>query len=50
MRQSLIMSHGSMTVFLERPISGVITVAAIALLVAPLFKYLRRRPAQTARS
>jgi len=46
MRQSLIMSHGSMTIFVERPISGVITIAAIGLLVAPLFMYFRRKQAQ----
>jgi len=51
MRQSLIMSHGSMTIFVERPISGVITLAAIVLLLAPLFKvFRRRRAAQPAES
>lgn len=50
MRQSLIMSHGEMSIFVERPISGIITVAAIALLLAPLLKYFRRRAAQPAGS
>jgi len=48
MRQSLIMSHGSMTVFFERPISGVITLAALGLLLAPLYKYFRRGRARPA--
>jgi putative tricarboxylic transport membrane protein len=47
-RQSLIMSHGSMTVFFERPISAVITLAALALLLAPLVKYFRRGTARPA--
>jgi putative tricarboxylic transport membrane protein len=47
-RQSLIMSHGSMLVFFERPISAVITLAALALLLAPLLKFARRRPARPA--
>ena len=47
-RQSLIMSHGSMTVFFERPISAAITVAALALLLAPLLKFVRRGAARPA--
>jgi len=47
-RQSLIMSHGSMTVFFERPISAAITVAALALLLAPLLKFIRRGAARPA--
>jgi putative tricarboxylic transport membrane protein len=50
MRQSLIMSHGSMTIFVERPISGAITVAAAVLLLAPVFKVFRRRSTQPAES
>ena len=46
-RQSLIMSHGSMTVFFERPISAVITLAALALLLAPLYKFFRRSVTRT---
>jgi TctA family transporter len=42
------MSHGSMTVFFERPISAVITLAALALLLAPLVKYFRRGTARPA--
>jgi putative tricarboxylic transport membrane protein len=40
-RQSLIGSHGDITIFFERPISGTIMVIAIALLVYPLFKLLK---------
>ncbi len=47
-RQSLIMSHGSMLVFFERPISAVITLAALALLLAPLLKFVRRGAARPA--
>ncbi len=47
MRQSLIMSQGSFGIFFGRPISGVITVVALILLVAPLRKYIRRRQAKT---
>ena len=43
MRQSLIMSHGDFTTFIERPISGTITVVAVVLLVWPLFSAIRRR-------
>ena len=49
-RQSLIMSHGSMTVFFERPISAVITLAALALLLAPLYKFFRRSVTRTVAS
>lgn len=37
LRQSLIVSHGSPMVFLERPIAGSITVAALILIFLPLF-------------
>jgi putative tricarboxylic transport membrane protein len=50
MRQSLIMSHGSMSIFVERPISGAITAVAILLLLTPLLKLFRRRSAQPAES
>jgi putative tricarboxylic transport membrane protein len=43
MRQSLIGSHGDVTIFLERPISGTIMVIAIALLVYPLYKLLKNK-------
>ena len=42
-RQSLIMSHGSVLTFFERPISGTIMVIAIAMFVWPLFSAIRRR-------
>ena len=43
LRQSLIMSHGSPTIFFERPISGTILVVALSLLFYPLLKAVRRR-------
>jgi putative tricarboxylic transport membrane protein len=43
MRQSLIGSHGDVTIFLGRPISGTIMVIAIALLVYPLYKLLKNK-------
>jgi TctA family transporter len=39
-----------MTIFVERPISGAITVAAAVLLLAPVFKVFRRRSTQPAES
>ncbi|HEX2228785.1 MAG TPA: tripartite tricarboxylate transporter permease, partial [Candidatus Binatia bacterium] len=36
LRQSLIMSQGSVAVFLTRPISGVITAAALFFFLLPL--------------
>jgi putative tricarboxylic transport membrane protein len=36
LRQSLIMSQGSLMIFLNRPISGVITAVAIFFFVLPL--------------
>jgi putative tricarboxylic transport membrane protein len=42
-RQSLIISQGTLLIFFERPISAVITTAAIALFVYPVFgPWLRR--------
>jgi putative tricarboxylic transport membrane protein len=37
LRQSLIMSQGSLEIFFSRPISGVITAAAIFLFAMPLW-------------
>ena len=42
-RQSLIGSHGDITIFFQRPISGTIMVVAIILLVMPLYKIIRDR-------
>jgi putative tricarboxylic transport membrane protein len=36
LRQSLIMSQGSLAIFFTRPISGVITAAAIFFFILPL--------------
>jgi putative tricarboxylic transport membrane protein len=36
LRQSLIMSQGSLAIFLTRPISGVITAVAIFFFIMPL--------------
>lgn len=41
LRQSLIISHGSPMVFLDRPIAGPITVCALLLIVMPALKYLK---------
>jgi putative tricarboxylic transport membrane protein len=49
LRQSLIMSQGSLTIFVTRPIAGVITAAAVFFLLMPLltpwWRRLRGRPA-----
>ena len=45
MRQSLLIAHGSPSIFFTRPIAGSIMVAAIILLLLPLIK--RRREAWT---
>jgi len=42
-RQSLIGSHGEISIFFSRPISGTIMVIAIILLVLPLFKFIKDR-------
>jgi len=41
LRQSLLFSSGDPMIFLERPISGPITVIAIILILLPLFKLIR---------
>jgi putative tricarboxylic transport membrane protein len=43
MRQSLIGSHGDMTIFIERPISGTLMVIAIALFLAPVYVILKKK-------
>jgi putative tricarboxylic transport membrane protein len=43
LRQSLIMSDGSMLIFLERPISGPLTLVALLLIMLPLLQLLYRR-------
>jgi putative tricarboxylic transport membrane protein len=43
LRQSLLLSDGSFLIFFQRPIALVFIVAAIALLVFPLFPFLRNR-------
>lgn len=43
LRQSLILSDGSWMIFLNRPIAGPITIAAIILLLLPLVGILRQR-------
>jgi putative tricarboxylic transport membrane protein len=44
LRQSLIMSQGSILIFATRPIAAVITAAAIALFLLPIVGPLLRRP------
>jgi len=46
MRQSLIINHGSPTIFLERPISGPLMAIAILLFLAPAIQTVRRRLAR----
>jgi putative tricarboxylic transport membrane protein len=43
MRQSLIGSHGDISTFFTRPISGTIMTAAIVLLLLPAFKIAKDR-------
>ena len=38
LRQSLTISHGDISIFFTRPISGVLTIAALLSLFAPLFR------------
>jgi putative tricarboxylic transport membrane protein len=48
MRQSLLISNGSFAIFFERPISAVIMVIAVALLLLPVYKLVRRQLAARA--
>ena len=43
MRQALLMSDGSLTIFFERPISGTIMWIAIVLFLLPLIKIYRTK-------
>ncbi len=43
MRQALLINHGSPSIFFERPIAGPIMIAALILLLLPLFKLLKRK-------
>ncbi|MDE0305437.1 MAG: tripartite tricarboxylate transporter permease [Albidovulum sp.] len=43
LRQSLILSDGSLSIFFTRPIAGPITVVAIILILLPLFGLIRRK-------
>jgi putative tricarboxylic transport membrane protein len=43
MRQSLLINHGSPSIFFERPIAGPIMVSAIVLFLLPVFKLIRQR-------
>lgn len=45
MRQSLLMSQGDASIFITRPISGIITVLAVVLMLLPLFKMYKKRRA-----
>ena len=47
MRQSLIGSHGDVTIFFTRPISGTIMVIALLLILLPLFKIMANKIKQT---
>ena len=43
LRQSLLISHGSFTIFFTRPISAIAMGLAVALIASYLFPALRRR-------
>jgi len=43
LRQSLTISHGSISIFFTRPISGVLTVIALISLFSPLLRILWNR-------
>jgi putative tricarboxylic transport membrane protein len=40
-RQSMIMSHGSLSIFLTRPLSVIMLLFALVLLILPLFRWVR---------
>lgn len=47
LRQSLMLSQGSMSIFIERPLSAVLTVAVVGMLLLPVMRVLlarRKRP------
>ena len=44
LRQSLLMSHGSFSIFFNRPISLVLIAGALLLLIFPFIPGLKRRP------
>jgi putative tricarboxylic transport membrane protein len=43
LRQSLIKSKGSFSIFFTRPISAICILVALALMVLPLLPWFRRR-------
>jgi len=43
LRQSLLISHGSFSIFFTRPFAAVITVIALLLLLLPLLNYFKKR-------
>jgi putative tricarboxylic transport membrane protein len=47
LRQSLLISHGTFDVFIERPIAAVIIAISAILLVLPLIGYIRKRLSST---
>jgi putative tricarboxylic transport membrane protein len=50
LRQSLTLSHGSSLIFLSRPISGVLLVAALVAVLAPTLMRLAGRSRALARA
>jgi putative tricarboxylic transport membrane protein len=44
LRQSLLMSHGSFSIFFTRPISLILMAVAILLLILPLIPGFEKRP------
>ena len=45
LRQSLLLSEGSLMVFIERPISGPIVAVAMLLFLLPVFKAIKKKRA-----
>jgi putative tricarboxylic transport membrane protein len=47
LRQSLMFSEGSLLIFVERPLSAVLTVAVLVSLLLPILRMVRRRSARS---
>jgi putative tricarboxylic transport membrane protein len=43
LRQSLLLSHGSFSIFFTRPVSAILMIAAILLLILPNLPWWKRR-------
>ena len=49
MRQSLLLSQGDPSIFVSRPISGIILAIAAVLFLLPVIKWIRQRGGATGR-